>query len=996
MLLIVAGTAAAGSSGRDEIDLGGLNWRVCLDEKAEWQKDLLYAPGEVPPLESLPTNPPTGGWEMLAETAGKACALPACVEEYFSGGTNFWSYHGVSWFWCDVKVPAGWKGKVVRLEIEKARLRAEIYVNGNLAGYDLVAETPFDANLSKFLKYGERNRIAFRLTNPGGQRGWADAPNIGWGRFVLPPSHDFAGIGNVSMVATEAVYVEDVFVKNLPPAGARNIEVQATILNSTPAAARCTVSVSVKGTRAAGKRDVELAPGRNTVAFPLAAQEARLWEQDHPVLYECEVSTRTAGSRAGDMKSAIFGFRVFEVKPGASGGHNFYLNGLRFRYKSAIDWGYYALTGFYATPEMANKSVAAAKTIGQTGINFHRRIGEPLVMQYADELGLCISEEPGGFHAGGDGIPDGSFAAKVMEEKCRRMMVRDRNHPSLLMYCLCNEDNHWNTLRERVMKSMALMDGSRLVLNTSGAEFTNKDEDRGGISHFRPYETEMRRDFLDYHNACNIGARFNEGAVFLGLHRHNAEDRAFYPGEVLSTTGPGNWFLCAEMARRLKPVRTGYDLNIQTCNHDKLAAAFRDWKMSGAGGGLVRGPADISTLAGSGMLYMMGRHAQSILANNTAEGYALNGWSSGPQSTGGDLDWDSAICDEGRNLKGPAEHFRHWVRPAQIAIFRKNGKYFKPGDKALFEINLVNEGVIPKGELVLRLHVTDGAGKATRVREERKVTVEGGDCFAQQLDPLTVTMDPAWRGGYITLHASLLGGEKTLADGSEQVLLANRASFKADFSGGPGGSGAVYDWPAARQALVDAGASPADFRAPGNDVVPRFIAAGAVPDDGILEAMLDRVRRDGTLLLIKFDQAWADVLLKKGLLSKPVTEWGRHQSDGWNGNGWGYLEHFVGDQAVPGKTVIGTTGWEVPDDPTGFYPFASDKPMQVYGLYVARPRKFPNTVNDPDAEKCTVLVLIGALRHGKGRILLSPGYTVDGNHPFNDLLFYSMLGKGRD
>jgi len=980
-MVLVAGSVQAGSSPRGELSLETLDWRVWLDEKAEWQKDKLFAPGEVPPLAAIPVNPPTGGWDVLGDATGKACSIPASVEEYFSGGTNTWTYHGVSWFWCDVKVPSAWKSKIVRLEVEKARLRAEIYVNGRLAGYDLVAETPFNVNVSAFLKYGERNRIAFRLTNPGGQRGWEDMPGINWGQFVLPAGHDFTGLGRVNLVDTEAVYIEDIFVKNLPPANGRNIEVQAAIMNSNTTAAKQTVSVSIRGTGAAAKRDVILQPGVNKVIFPFTVPKAKLWDPDHPELYECLISID------GDKSSARFGFRTFEVKPGTSGGHNFYLNGQRIRYKSAIDWGYYSLTGFYATPCMARKSVAAAKALGHNGINFHRRIGEPLVLQYADELGLCLYEEPGAFH----NIPDGSFAARVMEEKCRRMVLRDRNHPSLVIINLSNEDNHWDSLRERVLRGISLMDGSRLVINTSGAEFTNKAEDRGSIYHIRPYETELRRDFLDYHNACNMGARFNEGAVFAGQHRYNCQDRPYYPGEVISTTGPGNWYLCAEMRRELKPDRPGYDLNIQTGNHDKLAAAFRDWNMDKAGGGTVRGPADISTVAGSGMLYMMGRHAQSVMANNSAEGYAINGWSSGPQSTGTGSDWDSAMCDEGRNLKGCPEYYRWWVRQAQIAMFRKNGKYFKPGDKALFEVNLINEGKISKGDCILQLRVTDGAGNATALREERKISVEGGDCFAQPLKPLNVTMDSSWRGGYITVHATLLRDGKPVADGAEQILLSNRPSFQPAFAAAPR-RGAVCNWPAAKQALVEAGVAPLDFDS-SVKIHIRFIAAGAVPDDTTVLAMLDRVKRDGTLLLVKFDKAWAAVLLQKGILSKPVMEWGGHQSEGWDGNGWGYLEHFIGDQAVPGKTVIGTTGWEVPDHPTGFYPFASDKPMQVYGLYMARPMKFCRTVKDPDAERRTLLVLAGAIRYGKGSILLHPGYPVDASNPFNDMLFFNMLLK---
>jgi beta-galactosidase len=993
--LAAAGVAGAGAASRDTITLTGRPWRVWMDEKAEWRTDRIYLPSERPPLAELPVNPPTGGWEALSSAAGMACTVPASVEEYFSGGKNFWTYHGVSWFWCDVPVPSAWKGRVVRLQVEKARMRAEVYVNGRLAGYDIVAETPFEADLSSFLDYGKSNRIAVRLTNPGGQRGWADDPGIPWGEVALPPSHDFTLLGGMTLVATGPVYIDDIFVKNLQPVGARKIEVQATMLNTTAASVTQTVAVSVRGTGVSDRREVDLAPGSNTVAFALEAPGADLWDVDSPALYDCEVELRGADGRVADRDAARFGFRVFEVKEG-EGGHYFYLNGRRVRHKSAIDWGYYALTGGYATPEMAKRSVEAARAIGHNGINFHRCIGEPLVMKYADELGLLMYEEPGGFRAGGGyAIADNTLTARVMEEKCRRMTIRDRNHPSLVIFSLSNEDNNWNALRERVLRKIAALDGSRLVLNTSGSEFEHTSNDpqaKWFTYHIRPYETEIRRDYLDHHNAMNIGARFNEGAVFVGTHRNEFKDRVYYPGEVISTTGPSNWYLTAEMQKRLDPSRLGYDLNIYAGNRDKIAAAFRDWNMRGAGGGFVRGPGDVSTLAGSGMLYMMGRHAQSIMVNNTASGFAINGWSSGPQSTGSQLDWDSAMCDPGRHLKGRAEFYRHWVRPVQMALFRKNGKYFKPGDTVEMELHLINEAVISAGPAEMTLEVLDGAGQTTAFREERKLEVRGGEQFAQRLDPVKVTLDAAWRGGHITVRATLRRDGRVVAEGAEQVLLANRPSFQRMLSKHTGG--AIFGWPAAEQALKDAGAAPIAFsEAPRRGRLP-FIAAGEVPDEATLDAMLEQVRR-GTRLLVRFDQAWAEALHARGLLSEPVTEWGGQQSPGWDGNGWGYLERFLGDQAIPGGTLIGTNGWEVPADPKGFYPFASSLPMRVHGLYVARPRIF-NASAGPKEEERTLLVALGTLRHGRGRILLNAGYPVDENHAFNDMLFYGMLTERLD
>ena len=991
---VMAGPAGADSARRGEAALSGTGWRVWLDEKAEWQKDKLYAPGEAN-LEQLPVNPPTGGWGVL-ENSGQPCQVPASVEEYFSGGVNTWNYHGVSWFWKTFDVPTAWRGKTVRLQVEKAHLRAEIYVNGKLAGYDLVAETPFAVDLSRFLKYGARNQLAVRLTNPGGQRGWEDFPGIKWGEYLLPASHDFSGLGNVSLVVTEPVYISDVFVKNLPPAGARNIQVFTSVHNPGSAGKKMRLAITIKAkadgrslTRA--EQEFTAAAGKTVLASALTVAGAGEWSVENPALYVCE--TAIAAADGSDATATEFGFRVFEVRSGTSGEHNFYLNGKRFFHKSAIDWGYYALTGFYATERMAHNSVDSAKAIGHNGINFHRRLGEPLVFKYADEMGLTTYEEPGGFHAGGQGycINDNTLAATLMTEKVRRMVIRDRNHPSLIVYNLCNEDNGWNTLRERVLKMVADLDGTRLVINTSGAEVRPlADKNRPYLTwHFRPYETVMRSDFVDRHNAGNGGERFNDRDFHTPTHREQLLGVAYYPGEVMSTTGPVNWYRTVEDLKEFGKSRPGYDANIYTMNHAKTADGFAKWRMNQFGSRVIQSPADVSLQAGRGMMYIDGRHGQSILVNNFADGYAINGWSPGPQSEGNFSDWDSAMVDENRILKGPAIDYGYWTRPAQIAIFRKNGKWFEVGKTARFEFHLVNQGIIPQGEYELEIGVRDGLGKRTAFAKKSTVHVLAGDCFAQALGDLEIQLDPAWHAGYITVEATLSAGGKSVANGCEQILLKNRPSFAPDLNGL---TGATLEWPAAKQALADANSAAADFQA--NLPPLHFVAAGAVPPDAALDNLLQRVEKDGTLLLVKFDKKWAAALLRKGVLAKPVTEWGGRQTPHWLGNGWGYLDHFIGKQAVPGGSVIGTNAWEIPADPTGFYPFESARPMSVYGLYMARPWLCRIPPKNPADNMPSMLVLIGAVDYGKGKIVLDATYPIAADSPLSDMLFFNILSMG--
>jgi len=966
---------------RGEISLDGSGWRVWLDEKAGWTNDILYAPGQVPALDTLPVNQPTGGWDMPGK-AGIAAATPASIEQLFARGEASWLYHGVSWFAKTVRIPVEWKGKVVRLTAARARLRVELYVNRKLAGYDLCCETPVEFDISRFLQYGQSNEIAIRLTNPGGSRGFDDCPQVYWDKNGLPSGRDFAGLDTVAIVATPPVYISDVFVMNQLPANGRNVEVRVTIRNTTSSAVKYALSAKIHGTRAAARRDIEIKPGDNVVAIPLTAPEAKIWDVEHPNLYTCSVALSGNRQQAIDTVDQRFGFRVFEVRADRAGKSCFYLNGKRFRHRSAIDWGFYAHTGFSATEAMVRRSVLAAREIGHNGINLHRHIGEYRMLDAADSIGLILYEEPGGLHQwqGDDPIIEGTLADKIIQEKVRRMVLRDRNHPSLVIHNLSNEDNCWDKVREKALNTIHSLDPSTFVSNSSGDTSGKygkgpRWQPSGPNNHFRPYEAQMRSDFQDDHTVGS-SAMFDEYA--LTSHAREPDSDLFYYGEVYCYTGPANWWLVAEQQgesqKGLSGALESYDDSAYRINHDKTGRAFSRWNLGSCGSRNIKSPADVSRQAGRSLMYKDGRLSQRIMSNNHVDGYAINGWSAHSYfAAAGDL-WESAIVDEGRNLKGPAGDYAWWVRPCQVAIFRTNGTCFKPGDTAQFEVRLVNEGRIPAGEYRLRFTATDGIGMPTGYTETRNLSIKGGDTFAQKAGSVSLLLGQGWHAGQITLCASLEDEKgRVVADGREQVLLRNRPSFAGELKNR---RIAVVNWLAAETALGDAqtGLLSAESAA--------VVIAGSTTADSV--KMLN-LARSGKTLIIKFDKDWAKLLFEQGILSAPVTQWGGKQTGHWKGNGWGYLDHFVGNQTVPSKTTIGTSDWQTPGDPVGFYPFESRHRLTAYGLYMARP--------GGQSDSNSLLVLLGAIDYGRGKIVLAPSYPVDAGNAFNDLLFFNLVSR---
>jgi hypothetical protein len=968
------------------------NWRLWHDEQAEYLNDLLYLPEDVA-LAALAVKAPqpTGGWQTLdgKPEGAVSVVLPASVEEYLTpDGKVTSAIHGVFWFWRDVDIPASWQGKTVRLRLESYRLRAEVFVNEQLVGYDIVGDIPYSCDITKALKAGVTNRIAVRITNPGGnKRGWEDYPAVKWGAYSLPASRDFGSInGNVELIATDATFIDDVFVKNLNTTDYRTVEVQTSLNKRFSGNAKVRYELLAKKGNKVLFSENETVTTTDKIVKRLNYPQAKLWSVETPEMYRLRVTIEGDGFK--DVYTQPFGFRVFEVKRNSGNPQtHYYLNGKRFVFKGAIDFGYYAYTGSYPTEELAVKSILAAKRLGQNGFNFHRRIGYPIVLQKADEMGHLLYEEPGGFHAAQQGydVAVTPFCTALMLEKLRRMVIRDRNHPSLLFYNLCNEDMGWNDARKTGLTMVAALDGTRLVTNSSGSGLGN-DKDRMQY-HIRPYETEIRQDYMDNHTAGSDTC-LNEN----DFNMHNPGDGTFphYWGEVKSYCAPDDWTETARSLPALKQQKTldykGYNYSHYLGVAQKVEEYFNAHRINKTGSRFAT-PDDFLRAVGSSKMYNEGRQAQTIMSYDANEGYAINAWSGGNgfETMSG---WYSGLTDDNRNIKGNPDIYAYYTRPLQVVIRRNTlqqsdtegavgGKYFAVGGKASFYVGLINQYVLPAGEYTLRLRLKDGAGIVHPAYDRTmKVAVKGGDVFAQPIDNMyVITLDASLRGGFITLEGELLNAaNKKVADGAEQVLLANRSSFAPLFKGL---KGEVYGWQEAKDALIEAQAEVSDFANGNDNSKTDFIAAAGDVPSATLDAFLAKVQ-SGARLLLRFDSLMAARIFEKGILTEPVTTWGAPQTGNWWANGFGYIDHFAGATVPLNRNCVSVKGWEMPSRiDNAFEPFSSNYKTSVYGVYIARPD--------------VIRTILGAIDYGKGKILLQAAYPVDAAHPFNDLLFYNLL-----
>ena len=473
--------AESDSGRRQNISLDG-TWKLYFDHEGRWTKkdwiaDFLSGSAK---RAQIPWN------KMRASMEAGAIdfPVPATWEEYRPDTV------GEGWYWREVDIPDGEFPRAVRLVFNAVRYGAEVFWDGERVAIYLGGFTPFTVNLTPLAKPGTRHQLAVHVVNPGG--GFAgNWQTLFFENTQIPQSHNFGGIWQgVNLIVTSPVFIEDIYVE--PRVSEKAALAHVTIRNFTAEKQNITLDSRAELRRspaqlAGNARTPIKVPGHQKLTVPvlLELDPLVLWAPANPARYRLEVDVRGSSPALQDDHAVTFGMRQFTVE-----GRFFYLNGRRFMVKSTINHQYYPITvGYPPTPEFARKEVEVALQSGLNMMHIHRQIGHPELIEWADELGLLLYEEPGGVifdetqHLDYPGI-------RLLLRQLADLIMRDRNHPALVAWGMSNENILDPNVITHMMQTTRALDPTRVVCDNSGR----------GLHMLHPYQkTESPwRDLHDY------------------------------------------------------------------------------------------------------------------------------------------------------------------------------------------------------------------------------------------------------------------------------------------------------------------------------------------------------------------------------------------------------------------------------------------------------------------------------------------------------------------
>ncbi len=793
-ILLISGITQA-QTGRWEKDISGKNWSLWLDKAAFFYNDDLY----LPPVDvsKLQVNPPTCGWDKLRTNKTISVNVPGTVEEHFWGeiggavqDTNG-NYIGVSWWSKKFPLDASLKGKRITITFQSVNLRAEVFVNGKLVGYDVIGNTPFEVNATNAVVFGGENQLDVRITDPVGNFTWDDNILMRWGKNLVPAVHGFGGItGSVIVRATDAVSVSDIYVQNQPDP--KKVNIIVTLDNFTRAAQNGTLAVSIheKGNPNAvvWSKTVPAAitGSSKVITVPASVPMAKLWdlttneEVRATNLYEASVKFTSNDNKIVDNSSQRFGFRWFDVGE-KDGDKRFYLNGKRVFIISAMTRGFWPKNGMFPTPEMAKREIDVLYDLGFNMMNLHRAIGPPRVFDYADSAGIFTYQEPGGYRVTANRIdkidgPD-EQAFEWRREKLRRMIIRDRSFPSLIIVNLKNaetippsEDDKKNMLMVHEL------DPTRIVTYNSGNDkkdplinyYIDRPDDPFEL-HMLPLNPSLIiGGWWDHHHSYAYSGYTDDmyrNPKFFHRGVLNAE-RLTLPKDSLSPLNKKKVLYFGEDGAfgtmvRLQKIKEELDstgaTGFREMEHIDWYNAY-DKFLDETGFRKAYANVDSLTMSlGRNMHYFHARTIENLRMGNIADAYTINGWASGATRTD--------LVDMYRNPTADASIIRHYTQPLYIAVKLRN-KVVPVGTAPIVDFYIINETDL-KGKHTLNVDFKDSKGNIL-FSSKYPVVVKGGEVFGQMLVE-NVKMPAIKLSGYYRVRATLSSGEIKKTDGSDDV-----------------------------------------------------------------------------------------------------------------------------------------------------------------------------------------------------------------------------------
>lgn len=375
----------------------------------------------------------TKDWNFFCSAGRKSgywttIAVPSCWEQQGFGNYNYgrdYKTYGKNFSFSDekglylkkFKVPVLWKGKSIRIVFEGCMTDAEVKVNGQLAGnVHQGAFYEFSYDISKLVKYGADNTLEVLVSKMSADKSVNNAER-------LADYWVFGGIYRpVFLEAKPAEHISNIAVKALA-----NGEFECRV-QTVPLSKNTIIKAHI--TDAFNKTIVTLhsAIGNGDSMITLKKQLNNIlpWSSEAPNLYNLTVSI-ISGNRIIYTQQQKIGFRTIEIKKG----QGIFINSVQVKMKGVNRHCFWPESGRTLNDSINLADALLLKQMNMNAVRCSHYPPDKKFLEYCDSLGIFVIDELAGWQK--------AYSTEAGAPLVKEMVMRDRNHPSIIFWANGNE-----------------------------------------------------------------------------------------------------------------------------------------------------------------------------------------------------------------------------------------------------------------------------------------------------------------------------------------------------------------------------------------------------------------------------------------------------------------------------------------------------------------------------------------------------------------------------
>ena len=391
--------------------------------------------------------------------------VPFAPESKLSG-IGYTDFINSVWYQRMIQIPSAWQGKRVKLNFGAVYYESEVYIDGRFVGRHYGGSDSFAFDITDFVSDGKEHSIVVHAesdlrsgTQPGGKQ------STNYYSYGCSYTRTTGIWQTVWMEAVDDMALERVQV--VTDIDNEQIVVIPTYYN---VAGGNTLSVEVRD----GGKVVAHAESAAVQGVPVvvALKKAKLWSPESPFLYDVVYEVKDAEGKTLDRVDAYVGMRKVHID-----GNKIYLNNKPYYQRLVLDQGFYP-DGIWTAPsdEALKHDIEMSKAAGFNGARLHQKVFEERFHYWADKLGYIVWGEMASWDKDFNSVA----AARNFLSEWGNIVVRDRNHPALIVWTPFNEEfgvpsNEAGRFLTDVYNETRRLDPTRPVNTVSGGIYVISD-----------------------------------------------------------------------------------------------------------------------------------------------------------------------------------------------------------------------------------------------------------------------------------------------------------------------------------------------------------------------------------------------------------------------------------------------------------------------------------------------------------------------------------------